>query len=169
MGSVGIVCILQDGAMTKGFHDHLGEPYYRDAPLHPVQFREVTALTFYKAMLLDSTALYTIAETPEKMQIVTQMPPGVNCREWDWLMFAEYSGTTGTSPSSRYMAGRLDGRLPSREKTGSFKSSTPMLTTVFLFLTSGKKRKLKGSDVSPQMRSSTACTRPNNLPADFPL
>jgi hypothetical protein len=38
-------------------------------------------------MLVESTALYIVAETPEKMQIMTQMPPSVSFREWDLLMF----------------------------------------------------------------------------------
>jgi hypothetical protein len=34
-----------------------------------MQFREVSARTFCKAMLLESTALYIVAETPEKMPL----------------------------------------------------------------------------------------------------
>lgn len=75
--------------MTKAFHDHLGRPYYRGTPLHPMQFREVTAEVFYKAMLLDSTALYTIAESPKKLQILTLMPPDVSFQEWDWLTYCK--------------------------------------------------------------------------------
>jgi hypothetical protein len=54
-----------------------------------MQFREVTAEVFYKAMLLDSTALYTIAESPEKLQILTLMPPDVSFQEWDWLTYCQ--------------------------------------------------------------------------------
>ena len=39
-------------------------PYYRKNRLHPIQFREATAEVFYKSMLLESTSLYTVAETP---------------------------------------------------------------------------------------------------------
>lgn len=69
--------------MTKGFHDHLKRPYYRKNRLHPMQFREATAEVFYKPMLLESNAFYTIAETPEKMQIITQLTTNIAFGDWD--------------------------------------------------------------------------------------
>jgi hypothetical protein len=107
MGSVGIVCCLQDGGMTKGFHDSIQEDYHRKNRLHPLQFREVTARTFCKVMLLESTALYIVAETPEKMQIITQMPPSVSFREWDLLMFCNMLGHFWNQPVEEIYGGDL--------------------------------------------------------------
>jgi hypothetical protein len=49
MGSVGLVCCLQEGGLTKRFHDHLRRSYHRKDRLHPMQFREATAEIFYKS------------------------------------------------------------------------------------------------------------------------
>jgi hypothetical protein len=105
MGSVGIVCCLQDGGMTKAFHDRFEKDYHRENRLHPLQFREVTARTFYKVQLLESTALYIVAETPEKMQIVTQMPPHVSYGEWDLLMFCKMLGQFWNQPVEEIYGG----------------------------------------------------------------
>jgi hypothetical protein len=146
MGSVGIVCILQDGAMTKGFHDHLGEPYYRDRPLHPMQFREVTALAFYKAMLLDSTALYIIAETPEKMQIVTQMPPAVSFREWDWLTFCRMLGYYWNQPVEQIYGGEIGWASSLKGQSGEFLTLDPNAHYSFLVPDKWKEATNGGSD-----------------------
>lgn len=107
MGSVGIVCCLQDGGMTKGFHDHLKRPYYRKNRLHPLQFREATAEVFYKSMLLESKAFYTIAETPDKMQIITQMPLNIAFRDWDWLLYCRILGHYWNQPVKEIYGGEI--------------------------------------------------------------
>jgi hypothetical protein len=107
MGSVGIVCCLQDGGMTKAFHDRFEKNYHRENRLHPLQFREVTARTFYKVQLLESTALYIVAETPEKMQIVTQIPPHVSYGEWDLLMFCKMLGHFWNQPVEEIYGGEI--------------------------------------------------------------
>jgi hypothetical protein len=107
MGSVGIVCCLQDGGMTKAFHDRFEKDYHRENRLHPLQFREVTARTFYKVQLLESTALYIVAETPEKMQIMTQMPPHVAFGEWDLLMFCKMLGHFWNQPVEEIYGGEI--------------------------------------------------------------
>ena len=106
-GSVGLICCFQDGGMTKAFHDHLERTYYRDTPLHPTQFREATAEVFYKSMLLDSTALYVVAETPEKMQILTQLPTGVRFHDWDWLVYCRILGRYWNQPVEELYGGNL--------------------------------------------------------------
>jgi hypothetical protein len=107
MGSVGIICCLQDGGMTKAFHDHVEGDYYRKNRLHPLQFREATAEVFYKSMLLDSTALYTVVETPHKMQIVTHTPRNVAFREWDWLLFCRILAHYWNQPVEEIYGGQL--------------------------------------------------------------
>jgi hypothetical protein len=107
MGSVGIVCCLQDGGITKAFHDRFEKDYHRENRLHPLQFREVTARTFYKVQLLESTALYIVAETPEKMQIMTQMPPHVTFGEWDLLMFCKMLGHFWNQPVEEIYGGEI--------------------------------------------------------------
>jgi hypothetical protein len=89
IGSVGIVCCLQDGGLTKGFHDHLKRPYYRYNRLHPVQFREVTAEIFYKSMLLECAPPYTVVEDPHKMLVMTRNPTRVSFRDWDNFLFCQ--------------------------------------------------------------------------------
>lgn len=114
MGSVGIVCCLQDGGITKRFHDHLRRPYYRKHRLHPLQFREATAEVFYKSMLLESRSLYTVVEDSNKMAVITQNPRKVSFCEWNWLTFCKmlayywdqqveeiYGGNTGWASSIR--------------------------------------------------------------------
>jgi hypothetical protein len=90
MGSVGVVCIFQDGGLTKLFHDRIKQPYYRKNRLHPIQFREVTAQIFYKSMLLDSTSLYFYPEKGnEAVRVLTLNPGEVNFRKWDLFTFCK--------------------------------------------------------------------------------
>ena len=93
--------------MTKEFHDHMEGDYYRENRLHPLQFREITAQIFYKSMLLDSTALYTVAETPDKMQIITHMPPYVAFRDWDLLLYCRILGHYWDQPLEEIYGGEL--------------------------------------------------------------
>jgi hypothetical protein len=51
IGSVGLICVLQDGGASKHLEKHL-EKYFK-IPLHPLQFRELTAKILYKSMLLN--------------------------------------------------------------------------------------------------------------------
>jgi hypothetical protein len=146
MGSVGVVCCFQDGAMTKEFHDHLGESYYRDTPLHPVQFREATALIFYKAMLLDSTALYTIAETPEKMQIITHMPPGVSFRDWHWLTFCRILGHYWDQPVEQLYGGAFGWASSLKGENGEFQRLDPNAHYSFLVPDKWKEAQALGSN-----------------------
>ena len=89
MGSVGIVGCLQDGGLTKEFHDKLNRPYYRRNRLHPMQFREATAEVFYKSMLLESEPFYTVLEDPHKMLVMTQNSAYVKFHEWDWRVYCK--------------------------------------------------------------------------------
>lgn len=132
MGSVGIVCVLQDGGMTKAFRDHLSGSYYRETPLHPMQFREVTAEVFYKAMLLDSTALYTIAESPEKLQILTLMPPDVSFQEWDWLTYCKILAHYWNQPVEDLYGGNIGRASSLTGKNNEFLILDPNLQYRFL-------------------------------------
>jgi len=89
MGSVGIVCCLQDGGQTKQLHDRLKRPYYRKNRLHPVQFRQATAEIFYRSMLLESVPLYTVLEDANKMLVITRNPSCVSFRDWDLSRFCQ--------------------------------------------------------------------------------
>ena len=97
-----------------------------------MQFREVTALTFYKAMLLDSTALYTIAETPEKIQIATQMPPGVSFREWDWLTFYRMLAHYWNQPVEQICGGEIGWASSLKGQSGEFLTLDPNAHYSFL-------------------------------------
>lgn len=89
MGSVGIVCCLQDGGQTRQLHDQLKRPYYRKNRLHPVQFREITAEIFYKSMLLESVPLYTVLEDVNKLAVLTQNPPSPRFGDWNFSHFCQ--------------------------------------------------------------------------------
>jgi hypothetical protein len=87
LGSVGIVCCLEDGGLTKAFHDHLRYSYHRRDRLHPVQFREMTAQLFYKSMLLESASNFVVVQGREKLLVMVQNPPFVTFREWNIRTF----------------------------------------------------------------------------------
>jgi hypothetical protein len=106
MGSVGIVCCLQDGGLTKKFHDHLRMPYYRKNRLHHVQFREATAEVFYKSMLLESTSLYTVAESQTTIQVLTLNPSLVRFRDWDLFDYCKVLAHYWGQPIEEIYAGR---------------------------------------------------------------
>lgn len=52
-GEIGLFAVLQDCETTKHFEELLDE--YRVFDLHPIQFREISTLVLYKAMLLNRT------------------------------------------------------------------------------------------------------------------
>lgn len=149
MGSVGLICCFQDGGMTKGFHDHLNRTYYRDTPLHPVQFREATAEVFYKSMLLDSTAFYVIAETPGKMQIATQLPAGVNFKIGTGSYIAVFLVTTGASRWKSFMAEILGELHLSAEKMASPSNLTRTRNIASSSLTNGKRYRAADTAADP--------------------
>jgi hypothetical protein len=114
MGSVGIVCCLQDGGQTRELHNRLKMPYYRKNRLHPTQFREATAEIFYKSMLLESVPFYTVVEDANRMLVITRNPSCVSFRDWDLSSFCEilahywgqpveeiYNGNSGWASSIR--------------------------------------------------------------------
>ena len=127
MGSVGIVCCLQDGGMTKGFHDHLKRSYYRKDRLHPLQFREATAEVFYKSMLLETRAFYTVAETPAKMQIVTHLPKTIAFDDWDWLLYCRILGHYWNQPIDEIYGGEIGRASSLKGEDGKFLKLDPNL------------------------------------------
>lgn len=72
LGAVGLIAVLQDGGVqAEVMGDTHREFYERD--LHPLQFAELTARTFYKATLMNRSPKYTIAETDGHIMVL-QMP-----------------------------------------------------------------------------------------------
>ena len=72
VGKVGMIAALQDGGAQRlcdGFY-----PKVQDFPLHPAQFRELTARSLYTSFLASRTPKYLIADGPEYQ--VFQMPLG---------------------------------------------------------------------------------------------
>jgi hypothetical protein len=82
MGSVGLICVFQDGRIVRKIHDSLRRPYYRKNRLHPVQFREAAAEVFYKAYLLRTPVDFHLFETPDKIQAVPHHSPHIVFNEW---------------------------------------------------------------------------------------
>ena len=85
LGAVGIVGILQDAGtqaeLLAGAHSN----YYAHE-LHPLQFAELTAKTFYKATLMNRTPKYTIAETSGRLTVLQMPIAGLSSRPLynDW-------------------------------------------------------------------------------------
>lgn len=71
MGSVGLIAVLQDGGAQQPIFPLLR---LRRRHLHPLQFREVMAQVMYRAMLLNRTPKYLIADGSPST--VIQMPLG---------------------------------------------------------------------------------------------
>jgi hypothetical protein len=69
-------------------------------------------------MLLESTAFYTIAETPDKIQIITQMPPNIGFRDWDWLLYCRILGHYWNQPVEEIYGGEI-GRASSLKGEGN--------------------------------------------------
>jgi hypothetical protein len=56
IGGIGIIAALQDGGATQGFEKVFKE--YFQFPLHPLQFRELTAKILYQLLLLNRVPKY---------------------------------------------------------------------------------------------------------------
>jgi len=132
MGSVGIVCCLQDGGLTKVFHDHLKRPYYRENRLHPMQFREATAEVFYKSMLLESNPFYTVVEDSHKMLVMTQNPQHVSFREWDWFVFCKMLAYYWDQPMEEIYGGNVGRASSLTNEQSKFRTLDPNCRYRFL-------------------------------------
>jgi hypothetical protein len=82
MGSVGLICIFQDGGLIRKFHDSLRRPYYRRNTLHPVQFRQAAAEVFYKAHLLRTRVGFQLIEDDHKIMVLPQHSSQVLFNDW---------------------------------------------------------------------------------------
>lgn len=136
--------------MTKAFHDHLGKSYYRETPLHPLQFREVTAEVFYKAMLLDSTALYKIVESPKKLQVLTLMPSDVSFQEWNWLAYCKILAHYWNQPVEDLYGGTIGRASSLTAENNEFLVLDPNLEYRFLVPDKWKEATNRESDQVPQ-------------------
>jgi hypothetical protein len=132
MGSVGIICCLQDGGLTKAFHDRLRRPYYRKNRLHPIQFREATAEVFYKSMLLESRPLYTVLEHKQKMLVMTQNPRYVTFREWDWFTFCKILAHYWDQPMDEIYGSNIGRASSLTNEQGKFPTLDPNCAYRFL-------------------------------------
>lgn len=125
MGSVGIVCCLQDGGITRRFHDHLKRPYYRKDRLHPIQFREATAEVFYKSMLLESPSNFLILEDRDKLMVMTQNPRDISFRDWDWRIFCELLAKYWDQPVNEIYGGNIGWASSIRDEKKRFRHLDP--------------------------------------------
>jgi hypothetical protein len=132
MGSVGVVCCLQDGGLTKAFHDHLKRPYYRNNRLHPVQFREITAEVFYKSMLLECTPLYTIVEERSKMLVIARNPARISFRDWDNVFFCKMLAHFRNQPFEEIYGGTVYWASSLRDEHKQFRKLDPNVHYRFL-------------------------------------
>lgn len=56
MGEISVISVLQDGQATQQLEEHLAR--YKTIYLHPIQFQELSAEIFYKAVLMNRTPKY---------------------------------------------------------------------------------------------------------------
>ena len=60
MGKVGIISVLQDGGTTSGSRDSILS--LKSMSLHPIQFRELSAVMHYRSLLLNRVPKFIIAD-----------------------------------------------------------------------------------------------------------
>ncbi len=121
MGSVGLVCCLQDGGSTKRFHDHLKHPYHRKSRLHPMQFREATAQIFYKSMLLETSPFFTVVENPNELLVITQNPQHISFRDWNWFTFCKLLAYYWDQPVEEIYGGNIGWASSIRDENRRFR------------------------------------------------
>jgi hypothetical protein len=91
LGGVGMIAVLQDGGVQA---DILGDTHrgYYELELHPLQFAEMTARTFYKATLMNRTPKFTIGEGNERITVIQLPLMGFSARpvydEWSDAHYA---------------------------------------------------------------------------------
>lgn len=85
IGNVGLICVLQDGGASKHFEKHLKT--YFEIPLHPIQFRELTAKILYKSMLFNRNPKFMSYEVDDHIETFMSPLGGLSGRpifdEWD--------------------------------------------------------------------------------------
>jgi hypothetical protein len=92
IGKIGILGALQDGgAQANGFCDFFKKLY--KFKLHPIQFKELTAMFVYKALLFNRMPKYLISDLPDGIKIF-QLPLGGFSRKplydyWDQAVYAK--------------------------------------------------------------------------------
>jgi hypothetical protein len=90
LGDVGILAALQDGGAQPTMACALEK--YQQVALHPIQFANLTAMFFYKALLVTRVPKFMTFEQDGKVTVV-QMPLGGFSRkplfdDWDWNFYA---------------------------------------------------------------------------------
>lgn len=92
LGSVGIIAVLLDGGTHKALFEKSLARFY-NIPLHPLQFRELTARVFYKASLFNRNPKYITVESKGGL-LVHMMPiQGLSTKPiydvWDMERYAK--------------------------------------------------------------------------------
>jgi hypothetical protein len=91
LGTVGVIAVLQDGGAQA---EILGKAHFEfyERDLHPLQFAELTAGTFYKATLMNRVPKYVIAEGNSRISVMQMPLMGFSSRplydEWNEAHFA---------------------------------------------------------------------------------
>jgi len=93
MGSVGLIAALQDCGTQWDWRDDLNTKISRIS-LHPLQFRQWTALCWYTASLFDRIPKFMSFETDGRIQHVLNPLQGFTTkaiyRDWDQEEYAKY-------------------------------------------------------------------------------
>ncbi|HZQ21227.1 MAG TPA: hypothetical protein VFA89_00215 [Terriglobales bacterium] len=100
MGKVGIVAALQDGGALK----LIGLPKCQKYPLHPIQFKELTALVFYKSSLLNRTPKFMVVNDGKGVVTILSPLAGMSRRpifdDWDNAQYAAFLAAMREYPKS---------------------------------------------------------------------
>jgi hypothetical protein len=91
LGSVGIIAALQDGRAIRNWGLEWFDKYTA-APLHPLQFIELTARFFYMSSRQNYTPSFILGGSPEKVDVI-QMPRSTLRPPFDTWEPPEYANT----------------------------------------------------------------------------
>jgi len=95
LGRTGIVAVMQDGGVQESFRNTLKDFY--SVPLHPLQFREVSSLIFYRSSLFNRTPKFISSENGQKIKTFLIPLQGLSKKplfdDWDTGDYAQVLST----------------------------------------------------------------------------
>jgi hypothetical protein len=119
MGSVGLICVFQDGGMVQ---DALQPPRGErlgNYPLHPSQFREVVAIIAYKASLMKRVP------RSNEVRSASISPTGVSFDDWTAEGFSRWQSIVHGQPVSELFDSRSDPVTYLSGPSGEFRKLNP--------------------------------------------
>lgn len=85
MGEIGLISVLQDCETTKSLEEHIAK--HKAFPLHPLQFRELTAKILYKGLLFNRVPKFLNVQNNNKVETTLMSLQGGSSKpifdDWD--------------------------------------------------------------------------------------